>query len=129
MADHTALVRQGFDAFANGDIATLQELFSPDIVWHGAGTSPVSGDYKGGNEVFALFGKILEDTQGTFSQDIHAITEGDDHVVAITHATATRNGKTLDDNQVLVFHIDDNDKVTEVWITPWDQAGANEFWS
>jgi uncharacterized protein len=129
MTDRSALVRKGFDAFANGDIATLQELFHPDIVWHGAGNSPVSGDYKGGNEVFELFGRILEETQGSFSQEIHAITEGDGHVVAITHATATRNGKTLDDNQVVIFHIDDDDKVTEVWITPWDQASSTEFWS
>ena len=129
MADRTALVRKGFDAFANGDIATLQELLHPDVVWHGAGNSPISGDFRGGNDVFALFGKILEETQGTFKQDVHAVTEGDDHVVALTHATGSRNGKTLEGNQVLVFHFDDADKVTEVWITPWDQAAANEFWS
>lgn len=129
MASKTATVRKGFEAFANGDLAALQELFSPDIVWHGAGTSLVSGDFKGTDEVFGLFGRILEETQGTFSQDIHALTEGDDHVVAITHATATRNGKTYDDNQILIFHVDDANKVTEAWITPWDQAGANEFWS
>jgi uncharacterized protein len=129
MADRTALVRKGFEAFANGDLATLQELFHPDIVWHSSGRSPVSGDYKGGNDVFALFGRVLEETQGTFSQEVHAITEGDDHVVAITHATGSRNGKTLEGNQVMIFHIDGDDKVTEIWLTPWDQYAVDEFWS
>jgi uncharacterized protein len=129
MADRTALVRNGFEAFANGDLATLQELFHPDIVWRVSGRSPMSGDYTGGNDVFAFFGRVLEETQGAFSQEVHAITDGDDHVVAITRAQGSRNGKTLDSNQVLVFHFDDADKVTEVWLTAWDQYAVDEFWS
>ena len=129
MADRTALVRKGFEAFAKGDLAALQELLSPDIVWHSSGRSQISGDYKGGNDVFAFFGRILEETQGSFSQEVHAVTEGDDHVVGITRAQASRNGKTLDSNQVLIFHFDQSDKVTEVWVTPWDQHAVDEFWA
>ena len=121
------LVRRGFDAFAQGDMATLQGLMHPDVVWHNSGSGPLSGDFKG-EEVFAMFGRLFEETQGTARQEVHALTEGDGHVVAVTKATATRNGKSLASDNVIVFHVDDG-KVTEVWNTPFDQATADEFWT
>ena len=48
--------------------------------------------------------------------------------MAITQATATREGKSLDAKAVLIFNIEDG-KVTEVWNSPWDQAAVDDFWS
>ncbi len=59
---------------------------------------------------------------------IHAIVADDDHTIALVSATATRRGKTATLAQVFVFHVEDG-KAKEVWITPFDQAAADAFWS
>ena len=127
MTDRAAIVRKGFAAFAQGDLDTLGQLFTDDITWHSAGDNILSGDYKG-QEVFALFGKIFEETGGSLKQDVHDITTSDEHAVALVNATATRNGKTLDIGQILVFHFD-GDQVSEVSVHVTDQKQADDFWS
>lgn len=51
------LLRKGYDAFSKGDLDTIKnEVFSPDVVFHVAGRNPLSGDYRGVDEVFGFFG-------------------------------------------------------------------------
>ena len=48
MSDQNAqLIRDGYEAFAQGDIPTVLGLFDKDIDWHVPGRSPLSGDYHG----------------------------------------------------------------------------------
>lgn len=130
MADHpnVALVRKGYDAFKSGDMDTLRELFADDIVWHSGGDNPLSGEYKGQDEVFELFGRFLELTGGTVDMQIHDVVANDEHAVALLHVTAEREGKRLDQNEVHVLHVRDG-KVTEFWGFEEDQAAANAFLS
>ena len=121
------LVRKGFEAFEAGDMATLDAIMADDVVWHASGTGVVSGDFVGKEAVFGNFAIIPQETD-SFSQDIHAIVADDDHTIALVSATVTRRGKTVTLSQVLVFHLEDG-KAKEVWITPLDQAAADEFWS
>ena len=122
------LVRRGYEAFSKGDLDTLGQLFADDIVWHAPGRSPIAGDYKGQDQVFQFFGKVAELTGGTFKVEPHDIVGNDEHVVALSKASGQREGKTLDDNTVQVFHVSDG-KVTEVWGHAGDQYANDEFWS
>lgn len=122
------LVRRGFAAFGTGDLATLGELFADDIVWHVGGRSPISGDYKGKDEVFGFFAQLAERAGGTFRVDIHDVLANDEHVVALTKGTAQRQGKTLTDSGAQVFHVQGG-KVTEQWFHPGDPYASDEFWS
>src|SRR5216117_2366440 len=101
------LVRRGYQAFATGDMATLNELFADDIVWHAPGRNQLAGTYRGKEEVFGTLQKVAELTGGTFKLEIHAILADDDHAVALTRATGEREGKSLDDNTIQVFHVKD----------------------
>ena len=123
-----ALVRRGYEAFATGDMATLNELFADDIVWHVPGRSQLAGDFRGKEEVFGNFQKVAELTGGTFKLDIHAVLADDEHAVVLARAMGEREGKTLNDNTVQVFHIKDG-KVTESWLHPSDAYASDEFWS
>ena len=122
-----ALVRRGYEAFATGDMATLNELFADDIVWHVPGRSQLAGDFRGKEEVFGNFQKVAELTGGTFKLDIHAILADDEHAVVLTRAMGEREGKTLDDRSVHVLHLSDG-KVTEFWGYSGDQYAVDEFW-
>ncbi|MPZ73157.1 MAG: hypothetical protein GEU74_07995 [Nitriliruptorales bacterium] len=128
--DNVERMRRGYDAFSTGDLDTLRELFSPDIVWHAGGDNPLTGDYKGTDEVFGFFGKLLELSAGTLSQEVHDLLANDTHGVALTHVKAQRpDGRALDQNQVAVFHIDGGGRVTEAWTLPSDAAAADAFFA
>jgi uncharacterized protein len=121
------LIRRGYQAFATGDMATLNELFADDIVWHTPGRSQLAGTFRGKEEVFANFQKVAELTGGTFKLDLHAVLADDEHAVVLTRATGEREGRTLEDNTIQVFHIKDG-KVTEQWLHPGDACVSDEFW-
>ena len=122
------LVRRGFAAFGTGDIATLRELLADDIVWHVGGRSPITGDYKGKDQVLGLFARLAERTGGTFHVDVHDMLANDEHVVALVNGTGEREGKTLNDKGAQVFHVQGG-KVTEEWFHPGDQYASDDFWS
>src|SRR4051812_11135226 len=98
------LVRRGYEAFATGDMATLNELFADDIVWHTPGRNELSGTFRGKDAVFANRQKNMELTGGTFKLEIPAVLAGDERAVTLLRANAQREGKALDDNTVQVFH-------------------------
>lgn len=121
------LVRRGYAAFGSGDMATLDQLFADDIVWHAPGRNQLSGTFRGKQEVFDSFKKTFELTGGTFKLDIHAILVDDEHAAVLVTATGEHDGRTLHDNSVQIFHIKDG-KVTEQWLHPGDQYASDEFW-
>jgi ketosteroid isomerase-like protein len=123
-----ALVRKGYEAFAKGDMQTLGELFAEDVVWNIPGKNPLAGTRKGQQEVFEQFGQIAEMTGGNFGIEIHDILANDEHTVALVTTKGSRDGKSIEDHQVHVFHIRDG-KVTEYWGHPTDQYAIDEFWS
>ena len=122
------LARRGYEAFATGDMATLNELLADDIVWHSLGKNPLAGTFRGKDEVFAQFQKTAELTGGNFKIDIHSLLADDEHVAALLRSSAERESKTLNDNGVQVFHVKDG-KVTESWFLPGDPYASDEFWS
>jgi hypothetical protein len=122
------LTQKGYEAFAKGDLDTLNGLMADDLVWHVPGNNPLSGDYRGKEAVLGLFGKIMERSGGTLHQEIHDILANDEHAVVMVVSRAEREGKTLEDRQVHVLHLKDG-KVTEFWNHFGDQNAVDEFWS
>lgn len=122
------LLRKGYAAFIEGDLAAIRELFAEDIVWHEPGNNPLSGTYKGRDEVFGFLAQVVTLSEGTFSLEVHDILANDTHGVAILSANATRNGMSYNGRSVDVAHIVDG-KVVEFWAFLDDQAAADAFWS
>ncbi len=122
------LLRRGYEAFGSGDMATLNELFSDDIVWHVGGRNPLSGDYEGKDAVFGFFAKTMETTGGSFRLELHDMLANDDHGIGLLVARGEREGKTLEDRGVQVLHFKDG-KATESWFHPGDAYAVDEFWS
>ena len=130
MADHpnATLLRNGYEAFGKGDMATITELFSEDVVWHAPGNSQLSGVHRGRDAVFAIFAKTTQLSGGTFKIEVHDVLANDEHAVALTRATASREGKTYDSLDTDVYHVSGG-KVTEWWSFVEDGRVADEFWS
>ena len=131
MAEHPNVerVRRGYEAFKTGDLQALRELFDESVVWHVPGNSALAGDYKGIEEVFGFFGRILEETQGTLKQEVHDVLANDDHAVALLTVNAERNGKRLEWRDAHISHVSPQGKVTEFWVFSEDNAAVDAFWS
>lgn len=73
MTEHPniAILKKGYEAFGEGDMATLNELFDPSVTYHVPGNSQISGDYQGRDAVFGFFGKLAELSGGTIKIETH----------------------------------------------------------
>lgn len=94
-------MRRTLDAFRTGDVGTLSQVFSPDIVWRVPGRSALSRDYRGHAEVFGFFGRLMELTGGTFRVESLDMLANDGGGVYVDRLTAERNGRRLDIRLVL----------------------------
>jgi ketosteroid isomerase-like protein len=128
MAEHpnVARIRDGYAAFAKGDFAVLNDLFAEDLLWHDAGRNQLSGEYRGREAVFGLFGKIMEVTEGSFRTDLHAVLADDEHAVALVVITASRGGRSIEVNEAHVFHMRDG-KAVEFWNAATDAYAIDEL--
>ena len=70
----------------------------------------------------------MELTAGTFRAELHDVVADDQHTVGMHLATGEREGRTLEDREVLVFHPRDG-KVVEVWQYVEDQYAYDGFFS
>jgi uncharacterized protein len=123
------LVREGYKAFGEGDMETLRSLYAPDAVHSASGNNPLSGEYKGVDDILAYYGKLFELSEGTFAAELKSTkVERGDMVVAIHRDTAQRGSKTLDQDETLMFTIASG-KFTHVEETHSDQAAYDAFWS
>jgi uncharacterized protein len=125
---HEEVFMRTYEAFTAGDLEVLAELFADDVVWHTPGRNQLSGDYQGRDATFASFAREFELSGGTYAVQLHDVLADDYHTVALLRCTAEHDGKTLDMNYVLVFHISGG-KITEAWELWSDQGVLDEFWS
>jgi len=123
------LLRDAYALFGNGDIGTLKrKFFAEDIQWHYPGKSPLGGDYHGVDQVAGWLMQTYEACWGSITVDVHDVIASDKHAVALITVRADRQGRSLKDDTVQVFHITDG-KATEVWTYPSDLYASDEFWS
>lgn len=130
MNDHPNLeiARAGYEAFANGDMETVSDLLSDDIVWHSGGDNILTGDYVGKEASLGYLARLMQETGGSFKNDVHDMLANDEHGVALVTASATRGGKSLEGRVVHVFHMRGG-KMTEFWTISEDQGMFDDFWS
>lgn len=126
MHPNAQVVLRGFQAFAEGDMDTMRELFTDDATWHFSGRNKWSGSYTGPDSIIQLMGGL--GSEASIENRPHAVLADDDHVVVLINTTQSRGDKTFNGNTVFVFHVGDG-KVTEVWSVSGDQYGLDEFWA
>ncbi len=126
MHPNAQVVLRGFQAFAEGDMATMKSLFSNDATWHGGGRNKWSGDYRGPESIVEMMSGL--GGEATIENQPHAVLADDDHVVVLNSSSMSRADKSFSGDSVFVFHVDDG-KVTEAWSIPSDPYGLDDFWT
>src|SRR3954463_5035770 len=105
---NVAIMRRAYEAFNTGDMDTLTEVFDENMAWHLPGRSKFASDYQGRDATLAYFGRIGQETDGTFQaerQDLAADDGG--RGGGIHRSTGDRNGKHLDVSDCIVFQLKD----------------------
>jgi uncharacterized protein len=125
VAEHpnVQLLRKGYEAFAKADMQAVGDILAEDVVWHSPGNNPISGDYKGKDQVFGLFAKLMELTQGTFHQEIHDALGNDEHVVVLVD-DGWEKPKPYTGRSIHTWHVKGG-KAAEFWLFAEDQAAAD----
>jgi ketosteroid isomerase-like protein len=121
------LVQRMTQAFLKGDMATVQDLWEEDIVWHFPGCSAIAGEFHGKEAVLKHLSGPRQ-LGGSFKMTPRAFFGDKKYGAALYEITSARNGKTLTETRVMVCTID-NGKVVEARIYPADQYALDEFWS
>jgi uncharacterized protein len=121
------IVRRGYQAFGEGDMDHFRSIYTPDVVQQQPGKNQTSGEYQGIDNVLGLYGKLFELSGGTFSADLKSVKTEGDKVVTVHHATAQREGKTLDTDESIAFTFS-GDQIARLDLTSTDQAAEDAFW-
>jgi len=121
------VVRRGYKAFSEGDMDTLRSIMTPDVVQSVPGTNQTSGEHKGIDEVLGLYGQLFELSGGSLSVELKSVTTQGDKVVAVHHAKAEHEGRSLDTDETIQFSFS-GDKISRLDETTADQAAEDAFW-
>ncbi|MFC9969356.1 nuclear transport factor 2 family protein [Spirillospora sp. NPDC127200] len=125
---NVALLREGYTAFAKGDVGLIRALLSDRVVHRVPGRGPLCGDYTTAEEVLGFYVKLFELSGGTFRTEPYAVMAGDDHGVALVHTYAERPGRVLAGRAVDVFRFEDG-LIAEIRTIAEDQYADDAFWS
>jgi ketosteroid isomerase-like protein len=127
-ADNERLLREGYAAFAAGDLATIERLFHPRVIWHAQRLGQLGGDHIGWPAVAEFFGQSMQLTRGTFHIDVLELLSNANAAAAVVQSMGERDGKKLNDRQVHLFHIE-HGRVVEIWQFVGDGHATENFWA
>ena len=125
-----ALVRAGFAAVANRDLAAFADMFHADATWNHRNDDRLGGVHHGSDGIVAFLAESMELTGGTLRPVAETLmADGRGRVVALMRVSGTRpDGRTFDDPQVLVFALD-GDRVRSVDQYIGDPTAVTTFWA
>jgi ketosteroid isomerase-like protein len=121
------LVHQCLQAISTGDTETLRALWAEDIVWQTKGPSPWQGELKGPDEIFDFLAQLGEAGSDGYEIDIEDVMIGEERATIVLNIKASREGRHLDTNFVLLARIVGR-RVEEVITIPIDAEHIEDFW-
>jgi uncharacterized protein len=122
MSEHpnAKVVREMNEAMAAGDMEGAASRVADDVVWHEIGRKePRRGKAE-------LAGSMAEFAGTDIQWELHDLVGGDDHVIGLGTATATRDGKSLTYRTAEIYHVKDG-QVTERWAFSDDTKAIADF--
>jgi ketosteroid isomerase-like protein len=130
VSDHpnAFLLARLFDAFGRRDGAAVAAMFDHEVVWRVGGRNPMTGEYTGWREVVRFLRRTTQETDGTYLSELRYAFADDERGVAVYRASGSRNGRSLDIDQVLLCRFRDG-RICDVTAAPVDSVAFDEFWS
>ena len=129
MRDSNAMIiRKAYEDFAQGNVPAVFAAFDPSISWHVPGHSPLSGDYRGHDQIAGFFQLTMELSRGTFTIEVHHVLAEDDLVVVLATVNAQRSDTSASFPEVHVWRVKDG-KAVDFREYQGDEQREDRFWS
>ena len=106
--------RRTADAFRAHDLASLEGLFDPNVVWHVGGRHRRAGDIVGRDAVLAWLTDVM--STGFWLRE-HDVFGNDEHVCALSTMGRRGDGIDVETRVVSIFHFRDGRQL-ERWFYP-----------
>jgi len=125
-----AVVRAGFEALSQGDLAAFGEVFHVDATWNHRNDDRLGGIKWGRDAIVAFVAESGQASAGTLrAVPLAMLADGHGLVVAPMRVSASRpDGRSFDDPQMLLFRLD-GDRVRSVDQFVGDPAAVTAFWA
>jgi uncharacterized protein len=120
------IARSVTEALSKRDLETFFSHQADDVVLHFPGRGPMAGDYRGRDGMARLFQTQMDMLDGPPEIEIHDVLASDDHAVVLNRVRTSRGGRSMEQQQVVVMHIEGG-KITETWLQFSDQQAVDEF--
>lgn len=115
--------RRGNTAFETGDVAALQELWSPDITWTEGGNNPFAGTHRGFDDVMTMLSEGVA-ALDAFAMTLDEVYADDEMSVGLYTMAFTKGGRTAITRAALAGQVVDG-RVTTVNAVNMNQAGID----
>jgi len=124
---NVTVVKEGFQAFQQGDMGWMDRHLADEVVWHVGGNSRWAGAYRGKAQVLDFFARQAQAMAGSPALEVHAVLGDDEHVVVLGTASASAgDGSSAQWKFTQIFHLRDG-KATEVWGMAENDAAVDPF--
>ena len=117
------------EALGKGEVPKAFSFFSADVQWHQPGNNKFSGTKNGVEELGAMFGGMMEHSQGSFvvaPNGSHMVNG--DLLASPVLFTAKSGDRKLNMTGIDLFEVKDG-KITQVWLFSDNQAEEDGFWN
>ena len=115
-------------AVQTNDQAALDNLLSPQIIWHQPGNNQFSGTKNGIAEFGAMMGGMMEKSGGTFAiTRAHRYVANGDLVAIEIEFSGEREGAKVDQPGIDLLRVEDG-KIVEVWLFSSSPEQEDVFW-
>jgi len=115
---HEQLARSEMEAAMRGDIEALLAHYTDDVVLYYPGRNPLSGTYRGKDEIRAWMSKVGEllGEGGSLTRELEDVLASDDHAVQLVAVKARRaDGRSARWFAAVVMHVRDG-KISDLWV-------------
>jgi uncharacterized protein len=122
------VVRRWYEAFAAGDMATVEDLLDPSIEFHVPGRNQFAGEYRGRAELMDLFARVKAHTGQTFRIKVHDIVGSGERAAVLVEAFAERGDLAIAEKDVELHRVRDG-RIVEITLFIDDVERGDVFWN
>jgi len=115
-------------AMARQDFVEGRKVFALDVVYLVPGANPLSGRYEGPDAVMGYFGRLMALTAGSYDISDMLWLACEDRIALTTRNHAKIIDRSLEWDEVIVFHFADGLK-KHIGLFQADQAAVDAFFS
>jgi ketosteroid isomerase-like protein len=121
------LLEDHLETLSKGDLDAAIELYAEDAVLHYPGRNPLSGEYRGREEIRGFFEQVGARTEGRFHAEHAALLSGRDHAAALVQLNAEAGDRKHAWTAVDIVRVRDG-KIAHHRIYEGDQYALDAWW-